>query len=190
MAAAKGKSSDKGNPPPKPPRCDGCKMNACIVSGVCEYTAIGVCPAAKEHADRQAAERAATKAKYTAEAESDRDGSGRFQKGCKAGPGNPHLANVQRAKAEFWRSIEHGDTALITRALIADAQVSGNTKSQQLYFQLVGLLKSKADEQATGNNLITPDEARARVAAFFGLKIDEPPTVPCDPVTEGDESET
>lgn len=68
----------------------------------------------------------------------DRDGKGRFAKGCKGGPGNPHAQHVARLRAELFRAVKPADLRQVVEALLRQAKTGDVQSIKELLQRLLG----------------------------------------------------
>jgi hypothetical protein len=68
----------------------------------------------------------------------DRDDSGRFQKGCKGGPGNPFARKVATLRKSLLESVTEDDVAQLGRKLLAQALGSDVAAAKVLLSYIVG----------------------------------------------------
>lgn len=98
-----------------------------------------------------------------------RDARGFFLPGnkCSKGHGgNPWVKEMQEYRHTLFQTITPENLRKITEAQITKAE-KGDTKAATLIFSLTGLLIKRIEADITAQE-ITPEEARRRVAEFFG----------------------
>lgn len=94
--------------------------------------------------------------------------TGKFKKGNKAGKGNPFGAEVSKLRAYIFGNIQQGQWDKVRVALLGKA-MEGDTKALTLLFAYaLGKPVQSVDINVTQAS-ITPEEAQARIKAFFGL---------------------
>ena len=64
----------------------------------------------------------------------DRDASGKFKAGNRAGKGNPHAAKVARLRASMLKAVSPADLAAIIRRLV-DAAKAGDIAAAKIIFE-------------------------------------------------------
>jgi len=64
----------------------------------------------------------------------DRDASGKFKAGNRAGKGNPHAAKVARLRASMLKAVSPADVAAIIRRLV-DAAKAGDIAAAKIIFE-------------------------------------------------------
>lgn len=72
----------------------------------------------------------------------DRDTAGRFVKGWKGGPGNPHAAKVSKLRAALLGAVTVADVAAIARGLVKEAKRGDATAAKLVLSYLCGPAES------------------------------------------------
>ena len=67
-----------------------------------------------------------------------RDASGRFVKGCKGGPGNPHAQHVGQLRSALLEAVTAEDMEAIARKLVESAKAGNVQAVKELLDRLVG----------------------------------------------------
>lgn len=97
---------------------------------------------------------------------------GRFAKGNKCGKGNPFGREVNQLRAYIFGNISQGEWDNVRKALVEKA-MDGDVKALTLLLNYgCGKPAQSLDVNVTSAN-ISPEEAKLRIANFFGLDKDK-----------------
>jgi hypothetical protein len=67
-----------------------------------------------------------------------RDERGRFQKGCKPGPGNPHLRQVSQLRTALMRAVTPSDIEEVVAKLLAAAKTGDTVAAREILNRVLG----------------------------------------------------
>ena len=93
-----------------------------------------------------------------------RDASGRFVKGWKGGPGNPHARHVAEIRSVLMSAVSDDDLRAIVSTLVEKAKAGDVMAAREVLDRLLG--KAKVAVAIEPEPQRTPDEIRAAIRAL------------------------
>ena len=93
-----------------------------------------------------------------------RDASGRFVKGWKGGPGNPHARQVAAIRSVLMSAVSDDDLVQMVRALVKKAKAGDVMAAREVLDRMLG--KAKVAVAIEPEPQRTPDEIMAAIRAL------------------------
>ncbi len=93
-----------------------------------------------------------------------RDATGRFAKGWKGGPGNPHARRVAQIRSVLMSAVSDDDLVQMLRALVEKAKAGDVMAAREVLDRLLG--KAKVAVAIEPEPQRTPDEIMANIRAL------------------------
>ena len=93
-----------------------------------------------------------------------RDASGRFAKGWKGGPGNPHARHVAEIRSVLMSAVSDDDLRAIVSTLVEKAKAGDVMAAREVLDRMLG--KAKVSIESKPPAMRTPDEVMADIQAL------------------------